>query len=312
VDFGNNCSKKEIQEYIAWCGEWLSESERVLTQSGTMYIYGFSEILAHLSVNMNLDHRWLIWHYTNKTVPSAHFWQRSHESILCAWKDKNMRIFNRETIREPYTEKFIKGYKGKGRKRPPSKGRFVNDGTIRELEEQLDSYAWVSALGTPLSPAVHEQDNLRQECDRSHLVAKLREARLQKTTIYEVNARGALPRDVLKISSLAGGAGSKERIGWCHDCHKSFFGRESKQHTHHETFKHPTQKPFELTRRLLLAACPPENAKVLIPFAGSGTECHIARILGMNYLSFDLNPEYVIMANDFINKMGAENAHAEG
>jgi len=264
VDFGNNCSKKEIEEYIAWCDEWLSESERVLRQSGTMYIYGFSEILAHLSVKMNLDHRWLIWHYTNKTVPSAHFWQRSHESILCAWKDKDTRIFNREDVREPYTEKFIKGYKGKGRKRPPSKGRFSNS-----PEEK-------------------------------------------KTTIYEVNARGALPRDVLKISTLAGGAGSIERIGWCYECKESFFGRESKAHKEHQTFKHPTQKPFELTRRLLLAACPPEDAKVLIPFAGSGSECHIAHTLGIDYLSFDLNQEYVDMANDFINKIGREDARAEG
>ena len=87
---------------------------------------------------------------------------------------------------------------------------------------------------------------------------------------------------------------------------------ESKAHKEHKTFKHPTQKPFELTRRLLLAACPPEDAKVLIPFAGSGTECYVAQTLGMDYLSFDLNPEYVVMANDFINKMGEVDARAEG
>ena len=81
-----------------------------------MFIYGFSEILAHISVELDLEHRWLVWHYTNKTVPSLNFWQRSHESILCAWKDKKSLVFNRDAVREPYTDNFIKGYKGKNRK----------------------------------------------------------------------------------------------------------------------------------------------------------------------------------------------------
>ena len=251
VDFGNNRYKKEINDYVEWCSQWITQSERVLKDSGTMYIYGFSEILAHLSVNMNLEHRWLIWHYTNKTVPSLNFWQRSHESILCAWKDRSKRIFNREDVREPYTDKFIQGYKDKGRKRPASKGRFGKD----------------------------------------------------DTTEYTVNEKGALPRDVLKVSTLAGGAGMTKRIGWCKDCSKVFFGQESKEHKGHDTFKHPTQKPFELTRRLIAAVRPPdERGKILIPFAGSGSECIIAKVLGCDYLGFDLNKEYVTMAEEFIER----------
>tara|TARA_Y100000034_G_C6875917_1_gene400575 strand:+ start:664 stop:1569 length:906 start_codon:yes stop_codon:yes gene_type:complete len=255
VDFGNNCYKKEVNEYVEWCGQWIAQSERVLKDSGTMYIYGFSEILAHLSANMSLEHRWLIWHYTNKTVPSSNFWQRSHESILCVWKNREKRIFNREDIREPYTEKFIQGYKGKGRKRPPSKGRFNNS------------------------------------------------SKEDKITTYEVNEKGALPRDVLKVSTLAGGAGSTQRIGWCRDCDESFFGKESKLHKGHDIFKHPTQKPFELTRRLIAAVRPlDERGKILIPFVGSGSECIIAKALDCDYLGFELNKEYVTMAEEFIEK----------
>jgi site-specific DNA-methyltransferase (adenine-specific) len=251
VDFGNNRYKQEINDYAEWCGQWIEQSERVLKDTGTMYIYGFSEILAHLSVNMNLEHRWLIWHYTNKTVPSSNFWQRSHESILCAWKDKSKRIFNREDVREPYTEKFIQGYKDKGRKRPASKGR------LGDSDE----------------------------------------------TVYTVNEKGALPRDVLKVSTLAGGAGMTRRIGWCRDCDKTFFGKESKEHKGHNTFKHPTQKPFELTKRLIAAVRPTDGrGKVLIPFAGSGSECIIAKVLDCDYLGFDLNKEYVTMAEEFIER----------
>ena len=151
-DFGNNKCRKDIKQYVEWAQLWLRESERILKPTGTMFVYGFSEILAHLSVNINLDHRWLIWHYTNKTVPSSKFWQRTHESIICAWKDKDQRIFNRDDVREPYTENFIKGYKGKKRTRPTSSGRF---GQTRE-------------------------------------------------TVYTVNDKVALPRDVIKVPTLAG------------------------------------------------------------------------------------------------------------
>ena len=78
VDFGNNKTKKEMSEYIDWCETWIHECERILKPSGTMFIYGFSEVLAHISIKMNIDYRWLVWHYTNKTVPSLNFWQRSH------------------------------------------------------------------------------------------------------------------------------------------------------------------------------------------------------------------------------------------
>lgn len=252
VDFGNNKTKKEMSEYIDWCETWIHECERILKPSGTMFIYGFSEVLAHISIKMNIDYRWLVWHYTNKTVPSLNFWQRSHESILCAWKDKAQRVYNRDDVREPYTEGFIKGYKGKKRTRPSSKGRFSNSG---------------------------------------------------KETSYSVNENGALPRDVLKISSLAGGAGSKERIGWCRDCNTSFFGKEIKEHKDHDHFKHPTQKPLELTTRLF-KSCMPKDSKgtIFIPFAGTGSECAVAKVMGHDFISFDLNEEYAMMANDFIQK----------
>jgi len=249
-DFGNNKCKKEIQDYVSWSKQWIKESKRILKPSGTMFIYGFSEILAHLSVNLDMDHRWLIWHYTNKTTPSSKFWQRTHESIICAWKDKSQRIFNVDDVREPYTENFIKGYKGKGRKRPGTSGRFGDKGT----------------------------------------------------TVYQVNEKGALPRDVVKVSALAGGAGAKSKISFCRDCQVSILGRKEGQlHKGHDVVKHPTQKPFELTKRLLMS-CMPANGKVVIPFAGTGSECLVAKNLDFQYIGFDLNPDFVKMANDVVKK----------
>ena len=64
--------------------------------------------------------------------------------------------------------------------------------------------------------------------------------------------------------------------------------------------KHPTQKPFELTKRLLLAAKPESGGKVVVPFAGSGSEVAIATSLGMWSIGFEINETYIKIANKMI------------
>jgi len=243
-DFGNNIDKRELSEYITWCKEWINESIRALKPTGTMFIYGFSETLAHLSGEIPINKRWLIWHYTNKNVASLNFWQRSYEAIICAWKNKP--IFNRDEVREPYTEGFLNGAAGKVRK--GTMGRFSKNG----LE-----------------------------------------------TVYKAHENGALPRDVIKIPALAGGAGMIERWFLCKTCDDVFEPRQLQKHEGHKIMKHPTQKPLELTRRLLKSSMPKDGI-VLVPFAGSGSECVSAKQLGLSYIGFELNPDYVKLAKKWL------------
>jgi site-specific DNA-methyltransferase (adenine-specific) len=114
-DFGNNNDTMVLQDYVEWMKKCLQEFKRIIKPSGTMFIYGFDEILAHISVNVSMNHRWLIWYYTNKNTSKATFWQRSHESIIAAWKDTSSRIFNADEVREPYTETFLTHSAGKTR-----------------------------------------------------------------------------------------------------------------------------------------------------------------------------------------------------
>ena len=44
-DFGNDSDKQEMGEYLRWSQEWISEAYRTLTDGGSMFIYGFREIL---------------------------------------------------------------------------------------------------------------------------------------------------------------------------------------------------------------------------------------------------------------------------
>lgn len=246
-DFGNDSDKQNMEEYIQWSIEWIDEAYRILKNGGSLFVYGFSEILAHIFVNIKYNKKWLVWHYTNKTVPSLKDWQRSHESIIHIWKGET-KIFNLDDVREPYTDNFLKNSAGK--KRKGTTGRFGS-----------------------------------------------------KETTYTANEKGALPRDVFKVPALAGGAGGNERWFYCYDCEDAFHPKEKKNHKEHNIFTHPTQKPYELTKKLFLSSIDNEGIpSVIVPFAGSGSELIVARDLKCNFEGYELNKDYVTLGNMWLKK----------
>lgn len=256
-NFGDESDMRSMTEYSEWVKKWIPDLQRVLTPSGTGFIYGFDENLAHISVNLTLPHRWLTWYYTNKNTSNGNFWQRSHESIIVFWKDKSQRIFNSDFVREPYTEVFLKNAAGKIRR--GTTGRLSKNG----LE-----------------------------------------------TIYKAHELGAKGRDVIKIPALAGGSGSHERIFFCKTCNDVFVGNK-KKHIKHDLIEHPTQKPQALAEKLLKSCLPYSmdgclHGKVLIPFAGSGSECLCCKTMGVNFLAGDTNPEYVRYGNMLLDKYGSQ------
>jgi len=56
-------------------------------------------------------------------------------------------------------------------------------------------------------------------------------------------------------------------------------------------YKHPTIKPEALTRALMLT-CSHPNDLVLVPFAGSGTECAMAQKENRNFIGFEIDEKY--------------------
>lgn len=245
-DFGNDSDNQEMKDYLLWSDKWITACLQAAKPNAPVYIYGWAEILAHVAVRFPMKkQRWLAWHYTNKTVPSLKFWQRSHESILCLWKGERPKIYVDE-VREKYTDGFLKGSAGKVRKETIC--RYSNKG---------------------------------------------------RKTVYEAHPKGALPRDVLKVPALAGGAGFVERWFYCKTCDLLCNPRDTALHREHDAIRHPTQKPAEMSRKLLASAAHADGY-ALIPFAGSGAECVVAKQLGINFFSAEINPDYVRLANAWI------------
>lgn len=124
------------QDYITWASDWLAEAERVLSESGSIAIFGglqyqdeagsgdLLSLINHLrkKSSMRLVNL-IVWNYPNGM--SAHrFFANRHEEI--AWFAKSKKYyFDLDAVREPFDEETKKAYLKDKRLRPESveKGR---------------------------------------------------------------------------------------------------------------------------------------------------------------------------------------------
>lgn len=205
------------EAYVAWSTAWIEQAARVLKPTGTMYICGFSEILADLkrpASRVFKGCRWLVWHYKNKANLGSD-WGRSHESILHLRKNAQF-TFNVDQVRLPY-----------------------GNHTLKYPEHpQADSSQYGKANGS-------------------------------KDRLWRPHPDGAKPRDVIEIPTTCNGM--------------------------HEKTPHPTQKPEELLRKVVLASSNKGDV-VIDPFLGSGTTAVVAEQLGRKWKGCDITAEYCAWA----------------
>jgi site-specific DNA-methyltransferase (adenine-specific) len=200
------------ESYVEWSREWIALAATALKATGSLYICGFSEVLADLKV-VAMPYfqscRWLVWHYKNK-ANLGNDWGRSHESILHLRKSADFTM-NVENIRIPYGAHTLKYPQ-----HPQALTSQFGQGKAREAD-------WVP------------------------------------------NPAGAKPKDVFDIPTTCNGMGEKTA--------------------------HPTQKPEELLRKIVLASSN-TNDLVADPFSGSGTTCVVAEQLGRRWLGCDADATY--------------------
>lgn len=101
--------------------------------------------------------------------------------------------------------------------------------------------------------------------------------------LWQPNPNGAKPRDVIEIPTTCNGM--------------------------HEKTPHPTQKPEELLRYLVLAASNPGDL-VIDPFVGSGTTAVVAEQLGRKWLGCDASSEYCTWARERITHIESRSVEA--
>lgn len=198
--------------YIKWSLQWIELAARALKSHGSLYVCGFSEILADLR-RPAAKHfggcKWLVWSYKNK-ANLANDWGRSHESIL-HYRKTSKCTFNVDPVRVPYGNHTLK---------------------------------------YPVHPQATSSQYGGGKARREH---------------WQPNPDGAKPKDVFEVPVTSNGMPEKT--------------------------PHPTQKPEELIRKLVLASSN-EGELVIDPFAGSGTTLVCAEQLKRRWQGCEISPEY--------------------
>ena len=105
------------------------------------------------------------------------------------------------------------------------------------------------------------------------------------------NALHEISQDKIRIPYCAGGEKDKRKNPKGKTCGNVWeFPRIMPNYK--EATGHPTQKPEELAKRIILASSKPGDL-VVIPFAGSGSEIVQSIRNGRNFLASEINESYV-------------------
>jgi site-specific DNA-methyltransferase (adenine-specific) len=103
-DYGNNHDLKGFNEYLDFSRTWLSESYRVLKNSGTIYVFMGFRFISYLYDIMDRElkyyfNSWICWHYTQGMGRKTGFSPR-HDDILM-FNKSNKFTFNLDEVRIP-------------------------------------------------------------------------------------------------------------------------------------------------------------------------------------------------------------------
>ena len=116
-------------------------------------------------------------------------------------------------------------------------------------------------------------------------------------TLVSLHPDGARPRDWVFSPYMFGALAASERSFIC--CGEVHPPSAAKTHRDHDRIYHPTQKPAKLTRYLLRAILRDGvPGDVLVPFAGSGSECRVAQSMSHRYLGIELDEQWVRLARE--------------
>lgn len=108
-DYGNNRDAMHLREFSLRSEEWLREAYRVLSPSGTMYVFMGFRFISHLydildgRLGMRFN-SWITWHYTQGMGRTRGFSPR-HEDILMFTKSDDF-VFNLDSVRIP--QKYLR------------------------------------------------------------------------------------------------------------------------------------------------------------------------------------------------------------
>jgi len=278
---------KTFDDYLADVEKWAIECKRILADNGTLLWYGDAKNIAYAQIifdkHFNLLNS-IVWENTNDHKQQIRF-------------NEDLRTF------APLTERILmyeqRGQKAGGElifeqflkpKNPFSKYlkiEFKNaEFTNREIAKLFPSRTGrltgcVSNWLNGDNVITEEQYNvIREYCNNKYLQKPYEEL---KAEYEELKAEY---EELRRPFNNALHLGDVIRL------------------PNYETsdYDHDTIKPEKLTR-ILITTCSRKNDLVLVPFAGSGTECAMSVKEKRTFVGFEITPKHAEMANKRVQKI---------
>jgi site-specific DNA-methyltransferase (adenine-specific) len=265
---------KNFDDYLADVEKWAIECKRVLADNGTLYWYGDAKNIAYSQIifdkHFNLLNS-LVWENTNDHKQQIRF-------------NPDLRTF------APLTERILmygsKAHDKTGLKevemeyvapRNPfalelKKARLQKGVSINQVAEYGKFYGNVNHGGAVTNWERGYNVPLKEQwkilCDNLPIERKdYEELRKDYEELRRPFNNERYYGDVIRIPNYETG--------------------------NHE---HDTPKPEKLTREIILISSRP-NDLILVPFAGSGTECAMAIKENRNFIGFEINKKHVNYGN---------------
>jgi len=271
---------KSFDEYLIDVEKWAIECKRLLADNGTLFWYGHAKKIAYAQVifdkYFNLEN--------NITIEFNRQTKKGVDLFRCF---------------APVSERLL---------------MYSNESESNNLENAL--YAESVKVFTPIIEYMKEQKRMIKEYfgmktdnEFNDYINKLTDTKSVVSRHYFTYSQWIFPTAEIyaKLQTVNNEVFKKEYEVFkkeyeelrrpFNNFKKLFDVMSFDQEAHITTnYDHDTCKPETLTRVLILT-CSRANDLILVPFAGSGTECAMAQKENRNFIGFDINQKYVEMAN---------------
>jgi len=262
---------KSFEEYLIDVEKWAVECKRLLADNGTLFWYGHAKNIAYAQVifdkHFNLINN-LVW-------DKGSFMGLEESEGIRSFAPCTERIlmYTNETYNLTQCVSFIRDYIRSEIEK--SKGKIV----LKEVNEALGT----ATNGGGVASACLSLDKAEPTMLTKEMYEKLQDwCKPFLTTPYELlRAEYELLRrpfnnqfklqEIVRYSNEASKTGAK--------------------------YDHDTVKPEKLTRALILT-CSRPNDLVVVPFAGSGTECAMSVKENRKTIGFEITEKHAKMSND--------------
>ncbi|MEM3859803.1 MAG: site-specific DNA-methyltransferase [Candidatus Micrarchaeaceae archaeon] len=281
-----------LQEYIEWCKKWFVQLERILKNNGSLYVFADDKISAYIQIELDK-----MFNLENNIV-----WVKPNNMPIKGWR--NYRCYS------PITERIL---------------FYSKESRNTNLENEV--YAENVKIFAPIIEYMIEQKRMIKEYfgfktdnEFNEYVNKITNTKSVVARHYFTYSQWVFPTEEIykKLQGINKEIFKKEYevfkkeyevLKKEYEAKRRYF-KPAKNFTDVWKFNitsssektvHPTQKPIALIRRIVETSSK-EGDIVLDPFMGSGTTGVACVQLNRNFIGYEINPEYVKIAEKRINE----------